>query len=111
MASVIKRENMTISIREYTDNQGVQKKVWKTIGELITWDDGNQSFELWGPGGLTKGSVFEQQNTQNQQAQQPINHGQQPMHGQYMNQNGQPMNPQQVHQQMQGGGPDSKIPF
>jgi len=48
MANVQNKENMTISIREYTDNQGNQKKVWKTIGELITWDDGSKSFELWG---------------------------------------------------------------
>jgi hypothetical protein len=58
MANVQSKENMTISIREYTDNQGNQKKVWKTIGELITWDDGSRSFELWGPTGSTKGNVF-----------------------------------------------------
>lgn len=61
MAQVTKKENLTISIREYMDNQGQTKKVWKTIGELITWDDGKQSFEMWGPGGVVKGSVFEQQ--------------------------------------------------
>ncbi len=58
MANVQNKENMTISIREYTDGQGNQKKVWKTIGELITWDDGNKSFEFWGPTGSTKGNVF-----------------------------------------------------
>ncbi len=58
MANVQTKENMTIAIREYTDNQGQQKKVWKTIGELITWDDGSKSFELWGPTGSTKGNVF-----------------------------------------------------
>ena len=52
MAQVANKENMTISIREYTDNNGQTKKVWKTIGELITWDDGSKSFELWGSGGL-----------------------------------------------------------
>lgn len=113
MASVIKRENMTISIREYTDNHGNQKKVWKTIGELITWDDGNQSFELWGAGGYVKGSVFEQQNNQNQGQQgyqQPM---QQP---QYVNQKGQPLNPQQVQAQQNayahnGGSEEQSIPF
>ncbi len=35
MANVAKKENMTIAIREYQDNQGQTKKVWKTIGELI----------------------------------------------------------------------------
>ena len=69
MANVVKKENLTISIREYQDNNGQAKKVWKTIGELITWDDGHQSFEMWGPHGLTKGSVFSQDN-QNQQPQQ-----------------------------------------
>ena len=70
MATVSKKENMTISIREYTDGQGQQKKVWKTIGELITWDDGKQSFEQWGPSGSTKGSIFPQDNQNNQPQQQ-----------------------------------------
>lgn len=61
MAAVANKQNMTISIREYTDSQGQTKKVWKTIGELITWDDGQQSFELWGPTGSTKGNVFQLQ--------------------------------------------------
>lgn len=69
MTNVVKRENMVISIREYTDNQGNNKKVWKTIGEIITWDDGNQSFEQWGSGGLVKGSIFEQQQNNNQAPQ------------------------------------------
>lgn len=60
MAQVQLKQNLTIAIREYTDNQGQTKKVWKTIGELITWDDGKQSFEMWGPTGATKGSVFSQ---------------------------------------------------
>ena len=76
MTTVTKKENMTISIREYTDGQGQLKKVWKTIGELITWDDGKQSFELWGPTGSTKGNVFEQDNqTQGGQQQAPQQQG------------------------------------
>ena len=77
MANVQTKENMTIAIREYTDNQGQQKKVWKTIGELITWDDGSKSFELWGPTGSTKGNVFAKDdnnttsNNQQQNNQQP----------------------------------------
>jgi len=70
MAQVQNKENMTISIREYTDNQGQTKKVWKTIGELITWDDGSKSFELWGAGGHVKGNVFEKQDNNQQQGQQ-----------------------------------------
>lgn len=67
MAQVLKKENMTISIREYTDAQGQTKKAWKTIGELITWDDGKQSFETWGPAGSVRGNVFEQDNNSSQQ--------------------------------------------
>ena len=78
MATVSKKENLTISIREYQDNQGQTKKVWKTIGELITWDDGKQSFEMWGPTGATKGSVFSQDNNQQQGAQQGQQQQQQP---------------------------------
>ncbi len=71
MANVQSKENMTISIREYTDGQGNQKKVWKTIGELITWDDGSKSFELWGPTGSTKGNVFAKDDQQQQQVNAP----------------------------------------
>ena len=97
MAQVQNKENLTIAIREYTDNQGQTKKVWKTIGELITWDDGKKSFELWGPTGSQKGSVFEQNDNnnnqphvqqggyQNQPAQQNYNQNQpQPPQGGYV---------------------------
>ena len=33
MSRILKRENIVISIREYQDNQGQNKKVYKTIGE------------------------------------------------------------------------------
>ena len=72
MANVANKENMTISIREYQDGQGQTKKVWKTIGELITWDDGSKSYELWGPTGSTRGNVFaKDDNNQQQNQQQP----------------------------------------
>lgn len=81
MANVANKQNMTIAIREYQDNNGQTKKVWKTIGELITWDDGSMSFEQWGPGGLVKGNIFDKQdNNQGQQApaqQGGFNQGQQ----------------------------------
>lgn len=80
MATVAKKENLTISIREYQDNQGQTKKVWKTIGELITWDDGKQSFEMWGPTGATKGSVFAQDNQQQAPQQQGFGQPQQGAH-------------------------------
>ena len=92
MANVQTKENMTIAIREYTDNQGNQKKVWKTIGELITWDDGSKSFELWGPTGSTKGNVFAKDNDNQQQNnnQQQQNQGgfRQPQQQQQNNQQG-----------------------
>jgi single-stranded DNA-binding protein len=100
---------MTIAIREYTDNQGQTKKVWKTIGELITWDDGKQSFEVWGPTGSTRGSVFEQ----TQQGQQPQQ--QQPQQMQQQPQQQQPQNgyqqAQQQPQQQQGNNFNNDVPF
>lgn len=97
MANVVNRQNMTIAIKEYTDSQGQNKKVWKTIGEIVTWDDGSQSFELWGAGGYVKGNVFDKQDNQNQHPQQGQQQGyaqqgyqqpqgQQPMNGGYQNQ-------------------------
>jgi len=78
MANVQSKENMTIAIREYQDNQGQTKKVWKTIGELITWDDGSKSFELWGPTGSTKGNVFAKDDQQQQQVNAPQYNQQEP---------------------------------
>ena len=69
MANVVKKENLTIAIREY-EVQGQTKKVWKTVGELITWDDGRQSFEMWGPTGATRGVVFSQDDNSSRGAQQ-----------------------------------------
>lgn len=109
MSSVIKKQDLTIVIREYTDGQGQQKKVYKTIGELITWqgDDGSQyqSFEMWGPTGSTQGKVFDRDPNRAQNNMQQVQQPQQPQQGKYM-QNGQPMNPKQVQQQMH---PD--VPF
>ena len=79
--SLLKKENLTISIGEYQNNNGDTKQEWKTIGELITMqgnDGPYQFFKLWGAGGAVEGKVFEQQertqnNTpqQNQQQQAP----------------------------------------
>lgn len=99
MANVQNKENMTIAIREYTDNQGNIKKVWKTIGELITWDDGSKSFELWGPTGSTKGNVFAKDDNQNQQQQAP----QQQQGGYQQAQSQTQPQQQQAPQQQQGG--------
>ena len=69
MPQVLKKENIVISIREYTDNQtGQSKKVYKTIGELVTMrgDDGStyQFGEMWGPTGSNKFNIYEQQERQ-----------------------------------------------
>jgi hypothetical protein len=73
MAQFIKKENLTISIGEYKDAQGNDKKQWRTIGEIISMmgDDGKpyQFFKLWGAGGVVDGKVFEQK--ENNQAQRP----------------------------------------
>tara|TARA_R110002050_G_C8722659_1_gene496536 strand:+ start:193 stop:504 length:312 start_codon:yes stop_codon:yes gene_type:complete len=74
MAQFVKKENLTISIGTYKDQQGNEKKQWKTIGEIITMngDDGHpyQFFKLWGAGGIVEGKVFEQQENNNQAPQQ-----------------------------------------
>ena len=74
--SLIKKENLTISIGEYQDKNGATKQEWRTIGELITMqgkDGPYQFFKLWGPGGATEGKVFEQRdkNAPQQQQQAP----------------------------------------
>lgn len=96
MAQVTNKQNMTIAIREYQDNQGQMKKVWKTIGEITTWDDGSQSFEVWGPTGSTQGQVFDKQEN-NQQSPQQQGGYQQPQ----QQQQGYGNQPQQGYQQPQ----------
>ena len=79
MSTFIKKQNLTISIGEYKDAQGQNKKQWRTIGEIVTMkgDDGSeyQFFKMWGAGGVVEGKVFEQEDKQaqqqnNQQSQQ-----------------------------------------
>ena len=74
--SLIKKENLTISIGEYQDKNGATKQEWRTIGELITMqgkDGPYQFFKLWGASGTTEGKVFEQRdrNAPQQQQQAP----------------------------------------
>lgn len=86
MAQFVKKENLTISIGEYKDAQGNDKKQWRTIGEIVSMigDDNKpyQFFKLWGPGGVVEGKVFEQrennQQQTNQQAPQQQQYNQQP---------------------------------
>lgn len=101
MAQVVNKQNMTIAIREYQDNQGQTKKVWKTIGEITTWDDGSQSFEVWGPTGSTQGQVFDKQENNQGQGQQQYH--QQPQQQQQQGGWGQPQ--QQYQQSPQNNNP------
>ena len=96
--SLIKKENLTIVIGEYTalHQQGQPKKQYKTIGELITMqgDTGPyQFFKMWGAGGVVEGKVFEQQDQNQNNAQQaPQQQGGYQQQGQqqggYQNNNG-----------------------
>jgi hypothetical protein len=63
---LIKKENICIS-EEYTDRSGNQKKLWKTIGEIVTFEGDNgqyQKIKLWGAGGFVDASVFDQEKKQ-----------------------------------------------
>jgi len=102
MATLIKKENITISTGTYTKD-GQEKQRYKTIGELITMqgDDGStyQFGEMWGPTGSTKFNVYEQtERNQQQPAQQPAQqYQQQPQQAQPQQQYQQ--QPQQQQQQ------------
>ncbi len=73
MGQVIKKENITISIGEY-QKDGQTKQRYKTIGEMVTFqnDDGSisQFGEMWGPSGVQKFNVYEQRDNR-QQGQAP----------------------------------------
>lgn len=73
MGQVLNRENITISIGEY-QKDGQTKQRYKTIGELVTYqnDDGSQSQfgEMWGPTGSTKFNVYAKRDDSQQQAPQ-----------------------------------------
>lgn len=60
---VVKKENLVVTVRKYTDQQGKEKSVFKTIGELTTFQDNNgqtfQKAELYHIPGASI-SVFEQ---------------------------------------------------
>ena len=81
MATLIKKENITIVTGTYNDQQGNEKKRYKTIAELITMrgDDGSeyQFGEMWGPHGVTKFNVYSQDDNNQQNNNQNNNQGQQ----------------------------------
>ena len=117
MAQIIKKENISIVVDTYVKD-GQQKNVYKTIGELVTYqnDDGSYSQfgRMWGPTGTTKFNVFEQRDRQSQAPQQSTAHQappppQQPMGAhQYQPPNGQPMG---AHNGQQYQVPSDDIPF
>jgi hypothetical protein len=73
MGQVVKKENITIKTGEY-QKDGQTKNRYKTIGELITYqnDDGSYSQfgEMWGPTGVQKFNVYEQSENRQQAPQQ-----------------------------------------
>lgn len=56
------------SIREYQDKDGKDKKFFKTIGELIFWENGGASIELYHMPGV-KISAFEQKKKDTQESE------------------------------------------
>lgn len=112
MAQFIKKENLTISVGEYQDQQGNTKKQWRTIGELVTMqgDNGNpyQFFKLWGAGGVVEGRVFEQSDSQQGQQQ---NNQQQNQGFQQQNQGFQQQQNQGFQQQQGGFAPQQSGGF
>ena len=95
MSNVLNKENIVIVVDTYKDRQtGQEKKVFKTIGELVTMqgNDGQpyQFGRLWGPTGSTEFKVYSQENRQ-----QAVNNAQ----------------PQQGGYQQQPQNFDSNVPF
>ena len=100
MATVLRKENITISVGEY-QKDGATKQEYRTIGELVTMqgDDGSvyQFGKLWGATGSTKFNVYEQQDKNAQAPQQ--NAGQQFQQPQQAPQQQYQQAPQQYAQQ------------
>lgn len=112
MAQLVKKENITIVIGEY-EKDGVTKKRYKTIGEVITMrGDDNSEYqfgELWGPTGSTEFKIFSQDNNNtlpgNQPMAQPASQAlHQPQVG-YTFANGAPLQPQDVQRYQSAGIP------
>ena len=69
---LVKKENLVIKLREY-EKDGVTKGVYKTIGELITFSDGQKQFQKVELYHIPEAniSVYPQRDRQEQKAQQP----------------------------------------
>lgn len=99
MAQLIKKENITIVTGTYNDQQGNEKKRYKTIAELITMrgDDGSeyQFGEMWGPHGVTKFNVYAQDDNNQQNNNQGQQQNNQQQNNQQQNNGGFSQNSQQ----------------
>lgn len=75
MAKVIKRSNLCVVTRKYTDQNGNEKANWRTIGELTTFqkEDGTTSTicELYHMPGVTISVFAPKQQSQPAQPAQP----------------------------------------
>ena len=59
MVKVIKKFNICVIVDTYTNKQGEEKNVWKTIGEIVDFDNGGKLLKLYATPN-TRYSVFEQ---------------------------------------------------
>ena len=96
MATLVKKENISIVIEEYTDNSGALKKKHRTIGEIVTMrgDDGSeyQFGKMWGAGGTVDFNIYAQDDSKGQKPHM----GQQQAPQQQMTQPMQQQAPQQT---------------
>jgi len=75
MTNVLKKSNMCVVVREYQDNNGENKKVYKTIGELTTFDKDGEVFtigEIYHMPGV-RISIFEQKEKSQETRQNSYN--------------------------------------
>lgn len=74
MAKLLAAKDITIVVETWTDQQGAEKKKWRTIGviKFFEGDDGSrfEKIKLWGAGGVVDADVFEQKNDQQGQQNQ-----------------------------------------
>ena len=100
MSNLIKKENISIVIGTYTNNEGQEKKQFRTIGELITMqgDDGShyQFGKIWGAGGCTEIKIYPQEDKNAQQPQRTEQQYQNAPQQQAPQQNYQQQAPQQT---------------
>jgi len=67
----IKRYNLVVSVRKYIDADGNEKNAYKRIGEMMVWENGGISLELYHMPGI-RISAFEQTDRQAQPPRDPF---------------------------------------